>query len=171
MISQKIQDAINDQINFEIYSSYIYFSMSSFFESKNLEGMAKWMRVQAQEELLHAVKFYNYVNERGGRALMKEIKGPKNEWSSPIEVFEDALAHERIVTERISNMVTLARAENDHLTDNFLQWFLAEQVEEEATADGIIQQLKLAGDQGAGLFMIDRELGARVLTVPAGITF
>jgi ferritin len=163
-MKQKIQDAINDQINAELYSAYLYLSMASYMESINLMGFANWMKIQAQEEVTHAMRFYAYVNDRGGRALMKAIEKPETDWSSPLAAFEQTLEHERHVTDRINKLVDLATSESDHATLNMLQWFVSEQVEEEASADAIIQKLKLVGDSGPGLFMVDQELAARVFT-------
>ncbi len=170
MLSDKMQDALNDQINFELYSSYIYFSMSAYFESLNLAGMSGWMRVQAMEELTHVKRFFSFINDRGGRVKMKEIGAPAAEWDSPLAAFEVALAHERIVSGRINKLVDLARSESDHAADTFLQWFVAEQVEEESSVDEVVQKLKLVGNDGAGLFMIDQELVGRGFVMPPGVT-
>lgn len=164
MIKEKIEEVINQQINAELYSGYLYLSMASYFESKNLNGFANWMHVQNLEEQSHAMKFYQYLNERGGRVKLMPIDGPKLEWKSPIEAFEDAYEHEQKVTAMINNMVEIAWAEKDHATYNMLQWFVDEQVEEEATVDSIVQKIKMLGGDGPGLFMIDRELKQRVTT-------
>jgi len=166
MIKDKIEKALNSQINAEMYSSYLYLSMSSYFSSINLNGFATWMRVQAQEELTHAMKFYDYVIERGGRVTVKAIEAPPAEWDSPLQVFEHVYTHEQKVTGLINDLVNLAIAEKDHATTAFLQWFVTEQVEEESSADEIVQKVKLVGDQGAGLLMLDQELGQRVFTPP-----
>jgi len=170
MLKESIQQTINDQINAELYSSYIYLSMSGYLESINLKGMAHWFRIQAQEELTHVVKFFDYMNDRGSKVLLAAVAAPPTEWESPLALFTAALEHEQLVTGRINDMVSLAAQEGDRLTENFLQWFVGEQVEEEASVDGIVGQLKLVGDSGSGLFMIDRELAQRVFTPPAGIT-
>ena len=167
MISEKIQSAINDQINAETYSAYLYWSMVAYFESVNLPGFAAWMRAQVQEEMFHAVKFTNFLYERGGRTLLGPIEGPPTEWDSPLAAFEAAYAHEQIVTGRINDLVRLAREENDPASEIFLQWYVTEQVEEENAADTNVQQLKLMADAPGGLFMLDRELGQRVFTPPA----
>jgi len=167
MLKQKIEKSFNDQITEELFSSYLYLSMSAYFQSVNLPGFANWMRVQAQEELMHAMKFYDYINERRGRVLLKEIKTPQHEWKSPLEIFEGALKHEEYITEKINNLVDISLKEKDHASNVFLQWFVNEQVEEEANADDIINRLKLIGDSKDGLFMIDRELATRVFTMPA----
>jgi len=167
MLSEKIGEALNAQINAELYSAYLYLSMSACFSSINLPGFASWMKVQAQEEMLHASMFYDYVNERGGRVRLKEIAAPPNEFDSPLAIFEATLGHERKVTGLINDLVNIAIEEKDHAAQVFLQWFVSEQVEEESTADGILQKLKLIGDDKSGLFMMDQELGRRVFTMPA----
>jgi len=166
MISEKMQAAINDQVNAELYSSYLYLSMSSYYQSLNLPGFAHWMQVQAREELIHAMLFYTYVNTRGGQAKLQSIDGPPTDWPNPAKPFSDAYEHETKVTARINNLVDLAMKEKDHATVTFLDWFVNEQVEEEASADAVVRQLKLIGGEGNGLFMIDRELAARVFTPP-----
>ena len=167
MLNQKTQDAFNKQLNAELFSSYLYVSMSAYFASKNLKGMANWMRIQATEEMQHAMKFYDFINERGGRVLLTQVGGPKTDWDSPLAVFEDAYKHERKVTGLIHELVDLAIAEKDHAANAFLQWFVTEQVEEEASAEEVVDKLKLAGDNASVLFMIDQELGQRVLTPAA----
>lgn len=166
MMNEKIREAFNKQINAELYSSYLYLSMSAYFEAINLPGFAQWMRCQAQEEIVHAMKFFGFVNERGGTVVLSAIDGPPTSWQSPLNAFEEAYGHEGKVTGMINDLVDLAIQEKDHASNNFLQWFVAEQVEEEGSADGVVQSLKLAGSQGGGLFMIDRELGKRVFTPP-----
>ena len=167
MIKEKIREALNQQLNAELYSSYLYLSMAAYFESINLKGFANWMRVQTQEELVHAMKFYDFIIERGGKVVLSSIEGPRTEWPSPLAVFEHAYEHEQKVTGLINNLVDLSAAEQDHATSNFLQWFVAEQVEEEASADEVVQKIKLMGDASGGLFMLDRELAQRVFTPPA----
>jgi len=166
MISKKMEEALNAQVNAELYSAYLYLSMESYFKSLNLNGFANWMRVQTQEEVSHAMKIYDFINERGGRALLKGIDGPPTEWNSPLAVFEAAYAHEQKVTGLINDLVDLAIKERDHATNSFLQWFVNEQVEEEASADAIVQQLKMMEKAPGGMFMLDRELGQRVFTPP-----
>ncbi len=167
MLKEKIEKALTKHLNAEIYSSYLYLSMAAYFESINLKGFANWMRVQTQEELVHAMKFYDFIIERGGKVVLTSIEGPRTEWSSPLAVFEHAYEHEQKVTGLINNLVDLSIAEQDHATNNFLQWFVAEQVEEEASADEVVQKIKLMGDASGGLFMLDSELGQRVFTPPA----
>ncbi|MBW2623275.1 MAG: ferritin [Deltaproteobacteria bacterium] len=167
MIDQKIQDALNGQLNAEIYSAYLYLSMSNYFESLGLIGMANWMRIQWQEELTHALKFNDYLNERGGRVLLTSIEGPQTEWDSPLKAFQDTAGHERKVTGLINDLVNLAESESDHATKNFLMWYVSEQVEEEASVDAVLQKLKLVGSAGEGLLMVDNELAKRIFTPPA----
>jgi len=161
MLSEKMQKAINGQINAELYSAYMYAAMSMYFESVDMSGAAAWMNAQAGEELEHAGKFMHYVNERGGRVVLEAIEKPPVEWDSVLDAFQAALKHEEKVSSLINGLVTLAREENDHMTDNFLQWFVAEQVEEEASAGEVVRKLRLVGDSGGGMFMMDRELGQR----------
>jgi ferritin len=141
--------------------------MEAYFKSLNLGGFATWMRVQTQEELFHSMKFYDYINERGGRVLLKAIEAPQTQWKSPLDAFEAAYEHEQGVTARINALVDLAIKEKDHATNNFLQWFIAEQVEEEDNTSGVVEQIKLIGEAQGGLFMLDRELGQRTFTMPA----
>jgi ferritin len=141
--------------------------MESFFKSLNLNGFANWMRAQTQEEMMHAMKIYDFINERGGRVLLKTIEGPQTKWDSPLAVFEAVLKHEQKVTSLINDLVNLAIEEKDHATNNFLQWFVNEQVEEEASADEKVQQMKMMENAPGGMFMLDRELGQRVFTPPA----
>jgi len=167
MISKKMEEALNGQVNAELYSAYLYLSMESYFKSLNLSGFAGWMRAQAQEEMMHAMKIYDFVNERGGRVTLKAIDGPPTEWDSPLAVFEAVYAHEQKVTGLINELVDLAIKEKDHATNSFLQWFVNEQVEEESSADEVVQQLKMMENAPGGIFMLDRELGRRVFTPPA----
>lgn len=161
MISPKMESALNKQVNAEFYSSYLYLSMAADFESKNLPGFANWMYVQAQEEWGHGMKIFSYINEQGGTVKLEAIKGPQTEWKSPLEIFEDSYKHEQYVTSLIHNLVTLANEEKDYATQIFLQWFVTEQIEEEASASDIVGKLKMIGDAPHGLFMIDRELAQR----------
>ena len=167
MLSEKMQKALNMQINKEIYSAYLYLSMAAYCESINLKGFAGWMTVQVQEELSHVQKFFNYVLERGVKVNLQPIDGPETEWDSPLVLFEHVYKHEQFVTSLINGLVKLAREEDDYATESFLKWFIDEQVEEEASASEVVEKIKLAGDRGGGLFMLDRELGARVFTPPA----
>lgn len=160
-ISTKMSEAINKQINKELYSGYLYLSMSTYFASNNLSGFAKWMRLQAKEEQSHAMKFYDYVLERGGIVDLFAIDMPKSDWKSPLEVFEFTYAHEQKVTEMINNLMDFSKSEKDFATEEMLQWFVKEQVEEEANASYILEKLKLVKDNVGGLFIIDGELGKR----------
>ena len=161
MMNSTIESAFNEQLNAELFSSYLYLSMAAYFESQNLKGMAGWMRMQALEEHMHAMKFFDFINERGGRVTLAKIKEPKTEWSSPLDVFEDTCAHESKVTGLINELVDLALNEKDHAANAFLQWFVTEQVEEEGTTQEIRDKLKLVSDNPVALFMIDREMGGR----------
>jgi ferritin len=167
MLSKKMEKAINQQINAEMYSAYLYLSMATFFESKSLGGFSNWMRQQAQEEMFHGMKMFDYVCERGGRVTLQAIDKPPSKWSSPLDAFENVLAHEQKVTGLINNLVNLAQKENDHASNIFLQWFVSEQVEEEDTAGGLVDKLIMIGKDANGLFMLDAELGQRVFTLPA----
>jgi len=166
MLKKKLEKALNDQINAELHSAYLYLSMAAYFHSLNLNGFANWMQAQVQEEIVHAMKIYDYVNDRSSRVLLQPIKGPETEWKSPLIAFEAAYKHEQYITGRINDLVELAVAEKDKSTESFLQWFVDEQVEEESSVDNVVQQIKLAGEKGPGLFMLDRELGQRVFTPP-----
>ncbi len=167
MLKKKMLKALNDQINAEMFSAYLYLSMDAYFQSISLKGFAAWMRVQAQEEMMHAMKFYDYVNERGGKVTLEAIAKPETNWTSPLAVFEAVLKHEEHVTGLINDLVDLAISEKDHASNNFLQWFVSEQVEEEASASEVVERLKLIKDNTSGLFMMDAELGKRVFTPPA----
>jgi ferritin len=161
MIAPKMLDAMNEHLNVEFYSAYYYLSMSAYFHDTDLNGFGNWMRIQYQEELIHAGKFYDFINDRDGRVQLKPVAAPPHEWGNPLEVFEDALKHEQEVTQKIYELVDRSLEMRDHASNTFLQWFVTEQVEEEATASEIIQQLKLVGNDGNGLFLLDRELGQR----------
>ena len=161
MLNAKLQDALNRQINAELFSSYLYLSMVAYLEDRTLRGMAQWMRVQSGEETMHAMKIYDYIVERGGRVTLDKIEAPKTEWASPLELFKDAYAHEQKVTAMINDLMDLAIAEKDHASHDFLEWFVTEQVEEESNASEIVEQLKMIGDERLGLYMIDQKLGLR----------
>jgi ferritin len=167
MLKDKMQQALNEQINAELYSSYMYLAMSAYFEAQSLKGFANWMRIQAQEELLHVAKFFDFISDRGGRAVLAAVAAPPKDWDHPLAAFEATYKHECEVSERINKLVDVARELSDHATHNFLQWFVAEQVEEEASVDQVVQQLRLVGKDSQGLFLIDRELATRVFTPPA----
>lgn len=163
MISEKVQDALNKQIQEELGSAYLYFAMAADFEAKNLKGFSAWMKAQAGEEMIHATKFYNFINERGGRATLLALEQPQAVWDLPIDAFKAAYKHEQFISNCINNLVKLAREESDTATEIMLQWFVTEQVEEEASADEIVQQLEMVQESKGGMFMLDRELGNRAL--------
>jgi len=161
MFSKVMQDAINDQINKELYSAYLYLSMSAYCESANLSGSAHWLRAQAGEEQGHAMKFFGYVHDRGGKVALQAIAQPPAEFASLLDLFEQVLEHERKVTSLINRLYETAIKENDYPSQIVLQWFISEQVEEEKNAALIVEQLKMVGTQGTPLYMMDRQLGAR----------
>ena len=167
MLSEKMQDALNKQINQEFYSSYLYLSMSAYFQAISLMGFSHWLRIQAQEELFHAMKFYDFVNERGGRVTLQKIADPPVKWDNSVTVFQDILKHEQGVTRAINDLVNLAYEEKDHATQIFLQWFVTEQIEEESSAGEVLHKLKLTAGEGSGLFMLDRELATRIFVPPS----
>ncbi len=161
MLSQKIQDALNEQIKDEFYSAYLYLAMSAYSEATNLPGFARWMRLQGQEEVSHAMKLFDYINDRGGRALLGAIDRPPAEFKSPLDLFEQALEHERQITGKIHALYQLATQTNDYPTQVMLHWFIEEQVEEEKSASQIVAQLKLVGDHIPPILMMDHRLGQR----------
>ena len=169
MIKKKVADKINAQINAELYSAYLYYSMAAYFESLSLKGFSHWMTAQAIEETNHANIFASYLAERGGRVLLKAIDAPETGWRSPLACFEAVYAHEQHVTDLINRLMALSHAENDYATANMLQWFVSEQVEEEASADEVVQKLKLVDRTEGGLFMLDLELAKRPFLVPAAL--
>ena len=160
-MDEKIIDALNEQMREEINSAYLYLAMSSDMKFKGLNGSALWFQIQAQEEIAHATRFYNFIHDRGGQAILPAIEKPQVSWSSLKDAMEATLKHEKHITACIDKLVDMAREKNDHATEAFLQWFVTEQVEEEATADEILQKLKFLGDSPPGIFMLDRELGSR----------
>jgi ferritin len=160
-LSKKMQDALNEQIREELASSYIYLSMAAYCESISLPGFAHWMRVQSNEELEHAMKFYDYIHDRGGRVVLQAIEQPPAEFEGPLGVFEKTLAHEQYITGRIHKLYGMAIEENDYASMGILQWFVNEQVEEEKTATEILGLVKMVGDKGQGLIMLDRHLASR----------
>lgn len=161
MISDSLQQALNGQINEELYSAYVYAAMAAYFEETNLKGCAHWMRSQSDEELLHARKFVDYLHDRGGQVKFTSIKAPEATWESPLAAFEAAYAHECHISKCINELAIMAMEEQDHASHAFLNWFVQEQVEEEATVDEIVNQLKLVEGAPGGLFLIDRELAQR----------
>lgn len=167
MLDERMEEALNYQLNRELYSGYLYLAMAAYFDDQGLPGFANWMRIQAQEELSHAMKFYDYLVRRGGRAVMDAIEAPENEWESAVAVFEQVYQHEQMVTGLIHKLVDLALEISDHATNNFLQWFVAEQVEEEESSSGVLHKVKMASQSRSGLYMLDQELGQRVFHPPA----
>ena len=161
MIGQRMKEALNEQIKHELESAYIYLSMVAYFESIGLEGMAQWMRVQSKEEVEHAMKFFDHINERAGRVELLSLAQPKKEWSSPLEAFKAAYEHEQFITGKINDLVKIAADEQDHAAGILLHWFVTEQVEEEASTSRIVDMLERIGDSGHGLLLLDRELGTR----------
>ena len=166
MLKTRIAEALNHQINAELYSSCLYLSVESYFHSVSLSGFASWMRVQVQEELLHAMKLYDFIISRGGRVLLEAVAKPDADWESPLAAFEQVLRHEEGITAKINELMDIAAAEQDHATKIFLQWFVSEQVEEESAVGEILSKLRLIGKDSSGLFLLDAELGKRVFTMP-----
>jgi ferritin len=162
-----MEEALNGQLNAELYSAYLYLSMAAFFESISLPGFANWMRVQFQEEQFHAMKFYDYIIERDGKVLLKTIEAPPHEWNSPLGIFEATLKHEQKVTGLINELVNLSTEEKDHAANNFLQWFVKEQVEEEGNVNKVLGQLQLVKDSPQATFIMDKDMAQRVFTPPA----
>jgi len=161
MIGKKLNDAMNEQIKNELESYYIYLSMAAWLHSKALDGMGHWMRVQAHEEMLHAMKFFNHLIDRGGKVALKDLKQLKVQWKSPLEVFQDALEHEKFISKKINDLMSIARQEKEYASEPLLAWFTDEQIEEESNANKITEQLEMIGTDKSGLLMLDRELAAR----------
>ncbi|MFA6988972.1 MAG: ferritin [Candidatus Gastranaerophilaceae bacterium] len=166
MLNEKIVNALNKQINEELFSAYLYMSMSSYCSSVGLEGFAHWMNIQQQEELFHSTKLYNYVINRGGRAILETIVKPQSEWKEAVDIIEAAKKHEHHITGCINSLITLSLEENDHATASFLKWFIDEQVEEEANVEAVLNKFKLTKNDSTALFIIDKELSTRVLNLP-----
>jgi len=160
-LSKKMEEALNKQLNAELFSSFLYLSMAADFQSKNFTGFAAWLEVQSKEENEHALKFYRYILERGGKIKLSAIDAPKNEWQTPLEAFQDTYEHEKKVTNMIYKLLELAIEEKDYATQEMLQWFVKEQVEEEAQTSQIVEQLKIIGESKNGWFMLDHRLGKR----------
>ncbi len=162
----EMETAFNRQVNAEMYSSYLYLAMESYFQSISLAGFATWMRAQVQEELFHGMKIYDYIHERGGKARLEAIGKPEEKWDTPLLAFESILAHEQHVTGLINNLIDVALDVRDHAAKAFLDWFITEQVEEEATVGQIVDRLRLIGNDASGLFFLDTELAKRVFVMP-----
>lgn len=169
MLNPKIQDALNEQINAELWSAYLYLSMAMNFEAAGRPGIANWFKIQFQEEQAHAQIFINYVNQRGGRVMLKAIDAVPTDWATPLEAFEATLAHETKVTALINALYSLAEQESDYATRDRLNWFVSEQVEEEDNCRQLIDKFRLIGDNGMGIYMLDQELGARTYVAPAAL--
>jgi ferritin len=161
MIADRLCKAMNDQIKNELESYYIYLSMAAYFESVSLDGMGHWMRCQAHEEMIHTMKFFSHVIDRGGKVVLQDLKQLKTQWSSPLEAFQDAYEHEKFISGKINELTTIAREERDYASEPLLAWFSDEQVEEEANANKIADQLEMIGSDKSGLLMLDRELAVR----------
>jgi len=166
MIPERLNQAINNQIKYELESSYLYLSMAAYFHSINLDGMAHWMRCQAHEETIHAMKFVDHILDRGGEVTLQDLEQIKTRWDSPLEAWQEAYAHEQLITSRINDLTTIAREEKDYQSEPILAWFTEEQIEEEATSSKIAEDVDMVGDAKAGLLLLDRELGGRAF--PAG---
>jgi len=163
-MNEAVEKALNNQINEELSSYYIYLSMQAYFESESLDGFATWMELQAREEVEHAMRIFRFLNDRGGRVKLQSIEEPKQDWDSPLEAFEDAYEHEQYITGTINDLVDLAEEHDDKATLNMLDWFVEEQVEEEATTEAIVEKLKMVGDSGSGLLALDKSLAGRSVT-------
>jgi ferritin len=166
-MDEKMVESLNSQLNAEMYSAYLYLSMGAYFEDLDLGGFANWMRVQAQEEMTHAMKIHDFIIQRGDRVTLTKIEAPPTEWESPVNAFEYVYKHEQKVTGLINQLVNLALSLGDHATNNFLQWFVAEQVEEEESSSGVLKKVKMANDSLSGMLMLDNELSQRIFTPPA----
>ncbi|RPI19575.1 MAG: ferritin [Ignavibacteriae bacterium] len=166
MLSKKLQEAINEQINKEFFSEFLYLSMAAYCQQNDLDGVANYYLVQAQEEHFHAMKFFNFVIDKGGKVTLKSIDAPKTNFSSIIDTFEETQKHEQLVTKSINDLMALATKEDDYAVVSFLKWFIDEQVEEEATVTKLLGKLNIVDGKGEGLLMLDRELAARVFTPP-----
>ena len=161
MINERLRNAMNEQIKNELESYYIYVSMAAYFHARNLDGMAHWMRCQAHEEMTHAMKFFDHIHDRGGKVVLLNLNQLKTDWASIQEVWQDTYAHEQFITGKINDLITIAREEKDYTSEPMLAWFSKEQMEEEATAGKVLDQIKMIGDNQTGIIMLDRELGAR----------
>lgn len=167
MLSKELQDAINEQMKNEFFSAYLYMAMSGYFQAEDLPGFANWMRVQALEEMTHGERFFNFLCDVSARTELLAIDAPKNDYASPLDVFEFGLQHEQFVTDRINKLMDLARQDGNHAAQIMLQWFVTEQVEEEANFNLIIRKLQRVEGDGRGLLLLDQELGQRVFVPPA----
>ncbi len=166
MIPKKVEELFNEQIKHELESAYLYLAMAAYFDQAGFPGMGRWMRAQGQEELTHAMRFYKHIIERGGKVKLHPLAILEQTWRSPLEAFEAAYKHEQFITSKINELVKLAQAEGDFASNSILQWFVDEQVEEEESTSQIVQDLRLIGEDGKGILMLDRELGQRTFVLP-----
>jgi len=166
MIKKEVLDAMNEQINAETYSAYMYLSMAAYLKNMGLDGFANWMKIQYQEESAHAIKFFNYLTDRGGKVTLKAVAQVPVDFDGVVDIFEKTLAHEILVTGLINNLVDVAVKASDHASQSFLKWYVDEQVEEESNVEKILATLKLINGEGNGIFMMDRELSQRVFVDP-----
>ena len=169
MLTPKLEEALNEQIKYEWFSAYLYMAIAGHFEDDDLPGFANWMRIQAKEELAHGQIMFDFICETGGRINLQPIDGPKNDYTSALNAFEYSLDHEKFVSGRINKLMSLAKEENDHAAEIFLQWFVTEQVEEEASFGLLVKKLQRIGDDGNGLLRLDEELATRTFTPPAAL--
>jgi ferritin len=169
MIAERLNTAINDQIKHELESYYIYLSMAAYFHAMSLDGMGHWMRCQAHEETIHAMKFFEHLIDRDGNVVLQDLKQLKTEWGSPLEAFQDAFEHEKFISGKINDLITIAREEKEYASEPLLAWFSDEQIEEEASTGKIADELEMIGEDKSALLMLDRELGARAY--PPGSPF
>jgi ferritin len=167
MMNKKVKKALNNQVNAELFAAYLYLSMCAWFEARSLTGFASWMRVQVQEEMFHAMKIFDYINERKSDVVLESLAKPESGWDSPMAVIECAVKHEEKVTGMINDLVNVALEERDHAANQFLQWYVAEQVEEEANFGAVHDRLKMVGNDSSGLFTLDLEMAKRVFVLPA----
>ena len=169
MISEKMQQALNEQVNKEFYSAYLYLAMSGYCDSLGLPGFAHWMRMQYEEENLHVTKMYDYILSQGGKIHLKAIEEPPQDYGTPVEIFEKTLEHEQFITRSINDLMGLAFDERDFATQAFLQWYVSEQVEEEANVQDVLNPLRMMGSEKGGLMMIDQKLGGRAAPTPIAV--
>lgn len=163
-MNQELEEALNEQINEELGSYYIYLSMQAYFASESLDGFATWMQLQAQEEVEHAMRIFRFLNDRGGRVKLGAIEEPKKDWDSPLDAFKDAYEHEQYISRKINELVDMAEEKDDKATKNMLDWFVEEQVEEEASTEAIVDKLEMVNGAGSGLLALDKALGSRQVT-------
>ncbi len=166
MVNEKMENALNSQINKELYSAYLYLAMQAYFQELDLQGFVNWMNIQVQEEVAHAMGLYNYVIERGAKVVLNSIDKPETNWKTPLEIFENVLKHEQFVTSSINTLMDIAEEIRDHAAKSFLQWYVKEQVEEEASAGAVLAKLKLIGNDANALLQLDKDLAARTFTAP-----